>query len=198
LEALPADYDPDGVITYSRVQIELYDRKPEIARAILASAKFEELVGDLGNQSPISWFEGLIARAAGDAPNAQKAFVDAHKKLEAKLRETPDDALLLGQFSLIDAALGRKAEAIAEAQRAVQLRPLARDALDGATLLGSLAMTYAWVGDVNSAIERLEFLAKTPGGPDYGELKYSPAWDPVRKDPRFAQILASLEPPKPR
>jgi hypothetical protein len=55
-------------------------------------------------------------------------------------------------------------------------------------------MIYAWVGDINAAIERLTFLAKTPGGPAYGQLKYDPAWDAVRKDPRFAAILAELQP----
>jgi len=57
-----------------------------------------------------------------------------------------------------------------------------------------LAMTYAWVGDVDSAMERLTFLAKTPGGPDYGQLKFDPAWDAVRHDPRFAKMLDGLQP----
>ena len=60
-------------------------------------------------------------------------------------------------------------------RRAVELRPISDDAVDGATVLTALAMIYAWVGDIDSAIERLAFLAKTPGGPDYGQLKFDPA-----------------------
>ncbi|MFL6527846.1 MAG: tetratricopeptide repeat protein [Chthoniobacterales bacterium] len=198
IEGLPAGYDPDGVVTYTRMQLALYDRKPEIARATLASTKFEELVGSGGFQLPVSWFEAWIARSAGDTTRAQSAFAEARRKLEPKLRETPDDALLLSQIALVDAGLGRAKEAIAEGQRAVALRPIAQDALDGAVVLTSLAMTYAWIGDVNSAIEQLAFVAKTPAGPDYGDLKYSPSWDALRGDPRFGQILASIEPPKSR
>jgi hypothetical protein len=29
---------------------------------------------------------------------------------------------------------------------------------------------------------------------DYGELKLSPDWDPLRGDPRFEKIVASLAP----
>jgi len=59
-------------------------------------------------------------------------------------------------------------------------------------------MIYAWVGDVDSAIERLIFLGKTPGGPEYGQLKFDPAWDAVRRDARFAKIVNGLRPPSAR
>ena len=75
------------------------------------------------------------------------------------------------------------------------MRPISNDAVDGAAVIGNLAMTYAWVGDVDSAMERLMFLAKTPGnGPDYGQLKFDPAWDAVRREARFATMLDGLRP----
>jgi hypothetical protein len=83
---------------------------------------------------------------------------------------------------------------VGEGRRAVELRPISNDAVDGAAVIGNLAMIYAWVGDVDSAMERLMFLAKTPGGPDYGQLKLDPAWDAVRPDPRFAKMLDGLRP----
>ena len=33
-----------------------------------------------------------------------------------------------------------------------------------------------------------------PAGLSYGELKLLPLWDPVRGDPRFEKIVASLAP----
>jgi hypothetical protein len=95
---------------------------------------------------------------------------------------------------LIDAGLGRDKEALAKGQRAVELRPISDDALDGAVVITNLAMTYAWLGDNKSAIERLNFLAKTPGGPDYGELKFDPAWDGLRGDAQFTKIVEGLRP----
>ena len=95
---------------------------------------------------------------------------------------------------MADAGLSGKEEALREGRRATELRPLANDALDGATILSSLAQIYAWTGEVNSALEQLAFLAKVPNGPSFGDLKYNPVWDDVRADPRFAPIVDDLQP----
>ena len=97
-------------------------------------------------------------------------------------------------LGLIDAGLLRKQEALADGYRAAELRPISNDAVDGAAVIGNLAMTYAWIGDVDSAMDRLVFLFKTPGGPDYGGLKFDPAWDALRRDVRFAKIVDGLRP----
>jgi len=194
LDSLPPGYDPDGAATSTRINLALYERDPAAAAKILAASKLEELVSSTGSLLPRSWFEALIARAQGDAQKTRGAFSAARLKIEAKLHDQPDDGVLLAMLGLIDAGLSRKQEAIAEGLRAVELRPISNDALDGAAVIGNLAMTYAWVGDVDSAMERLVFLAKTPGGPDYGQLKFDPAWDAVRRDARFAKMLDGLQP----
>ncbi len=194
LDSLPADYDPDGAVTSTRINLALYERDPAAAAKILAASKLEELVGGTGSLLPRSWFEALIALAQGDAQKTREAFDAARVKIEAKLHDQPDDGVLLATLGLIDAGLSRKEQALAEGRRAVELRPISNDAVDGAVLIGNLAMIYAWVGDVDSAMERLVFLAKTPGGPEYGQLKFDPAWDAVRRDPRFAKMLDGLRP----
>jgi TolB-like protein/class 3 adenylate cyclase/Flp pilus assembly protein TadD len=194
LDSLPAGYDPDGAVTWTRINLALYERDPAAAAKILAASKLEELVGGTGSLVPRSWFEALIARAQGDAQKTREAFSAARTKIEAKLRDQPDDGVLLATLGLIDAGLFRKEQALAEGRRAVELRPITDDAVDGAAVIGNLAMTYVWVGDVDSAMERLVFLAKTPGGPDYGQLKFDPAWDAVRRDARFAKMLDGLRP----
>ena len=194
LNSLPAGYDPDGQTTWTRIHLALYENNPDSAAKILAASKKEQLIGGAGRIVPASFFEGLIARARGDVAKAAEAFTLARAKVEAGLAEQPDDALLLATLGLIDAGLGRKEEALREGRRAVELRPIADDAVDGATVISSLALIYAWVGDVDAAIERLAFLAKTPGGPHYGQLKYDPAWDALRGDPRFTQIVNQLQP----
>ncbi|PYK41602.1 MAG: hypothetical protein DME60_02505, partial [Verrucomicrobia bacterium] len=194
LDSLPAGYDPDGAVTFTRMSLALYGRDLPAAEKILAASNLEEIVGGTGSLLPRRWFEALIARAQGNAQKARGAFTAAREKTETKLRGHPDDGILVAQLGLIDAGLQRKQEAIAEGLRAVELRPISSDAIDGATVLSSVAMIYAWVGDVDSAMERLMFLAKTPGGPDYGQLKLDPAWDAVRRDPRFAKMLDGLQP----
>jgi tetratricopeptide (TPR) repeat protein len=194
LDSLPPEYDPDGAATTTRINLALYDRDAGLAGNILAASKLEELAGGSGTLLPRGWFEALIARAQGDAPKARDAFVKARSSIENKVKHDPDDGVLLSTLALIDAGLLRNNEALAEAKRAVALRPISSDALDGAVVLTNVSMVYAWLGDKNSALEQLEFLAKTPGGPDYGQLKFDPTWDGLRGDARFLKIVEELKP----
>ena len=62
-------------------------------------------------------------------------------------------------------------------------------------LVQYLAVIYAWTGDKDRAIERLAEAAKLPGSHvTYGHLRLNPFWDPLRADPRFEGIVASLAP----
>jgi TolB-like protein/Flp pilus assembly protein TadD len=194
LNSLPSGYDPDGAATSTRINLALYERDTGSAATILAASNLEELVDSTGSPLPRSWFQALIARAGGDAPKARDAFSAARVKTEAKLHDRADDGALLAFLGLIDAGLSRKKEALAEGRRAVELRPISDDALDGVRIITKVAMIYAWLGDNDAAIERLTFLAKTPGGPDYGQLKFDPAWDGLRGDARFAKIVDGLRP----
>jgi cell wall assembly regulator SMI1 len=97
-------------------------------------------------------------------------------------------------LGLADAALGHKEDAIREGRRAVDLLPVAKDSVIGAMLLKNLALIYAWTGEKDHAFEQLSRAAKFPGFLSYGELRLHPNWDPLRGDPRFDKIVASLAP----
>jgi TolB-like protein/Tfp pilus assembly protein PilF len=195
LNSLPVDYDPDGAKTWTRLTLALYERDLSSAAAVLASWKKPELIGGPGNNLiPVSYWEGLIARAQGDNPKAIEAFTRARSLIETQLSQQRDDPVLLVTLGLVDAGLARKEDAVREGKKAAELRPIAADAVDGPTVLGTLAMIYAWVGDSKSALDELTLLGKTPGGPSFGELKYDPAWDAVRGDPRFTAMLNELQP----
>ena len=60
-----------------------------------------------------------------------------------------------------------------------------------------LAMIAAWVGEKDLACEQLATAVRCPAsGLDlsYGELKLMPLWDPLRGEPCFEKIVASLAP----
>lgn len=194
LSSLPPDYDPNGQTTWTRITLALYERDFDAAAKSLASSKQEELIGASGKLLPVSYWQGIIARAGGDNPRATEAFTRARATIASQLTKQPNDPYLLATLSLIDAGLARKEDALTEGQRAVSLRPVSEDAVDGAAMLSSLAMIYAWVGETNSALNQLEALAKIPNGPYFGALKYDPAWDSLRADPRFNATLNELEP----
>jgi hypothetical protein len=90
--------------------------------------------------------------------------------------------------------LGRKEEGLREGSRAVELLPIEKDSLDGPIVLTYFANICVWTGERDLAIQQLEIAAKIPAGPDYGDLRLSPRWDPLRGDPRFEKIVASLAP----
>jgi hypothetical protein len=96
---------------------------------------------------------------------------------------------------LIDAALGRKEDALREGRRAVELLPVEKDALDGVRWVMNLAMIAAWVGDKDLAFEQLESIIRLPSPLSYGTLKLCPWWDPLRGDPRFEKILEDAKQP---
>ena len=61
-------------------------------------------------------------------------------------------------------------------------------------MVRNLAWVYAWTGERNLAIEKLEMLSKIPVDLSYGDLHLNPCWDSLRGDPRFEKIVTSLKP----
>ena len=107
----------------------------------------------------------------------------------------PDDALAVSLLGLMEATLGRKEEALLAGRRAVELLPANKNA-EGGQNIAILAIIAAWVGEKDLAIEQLELAARRPNSYEvqYGYLKLHPFWDPLRGDPRFEKIVASLAP----
>ena len=143
---------------------------------------------------PHSWCEGLVARLRGDRSAAQKAFLQARTEVEEILRQQPDYPEALCVLGLVDAALGKKTEAIKEGRRAVELCPLTKDSVQGALLIRYLAIIYTWTGEKDLALQQLEVAARIPNGLSYGELRTDSYWDSLRGDKRFEKIVASLAP----
>jgi tetratricopeptide (TPR) repeat protein len=108
--------------------------------------------------------------------------------------EQPNYAAALCVLGMADAALGNKEDAIRESRRAVELLPVSKDAIVGARLVQYLALVYAWTGEKDLALEQLSVAARLPGRLSYGYLRLHPYWNPLRGDPRFEKIVASLAP----
>jgi serine/threonine-protein kinase len=138
--------------------------------------------------------EGVIARMIHDDAAARSAFTAARTEQEKIVESQPNYGPAVCVLGLIDAGLGRKDEAIREGQRAIDLLPVEKDLPEGMDLIKYFAMIAAWVGDKDLACEQLALALSGPSGLTYGELKLMPFWDPLRGDPRFEKIVASLAP----
>jgi serine/threonine protein kinase/Tfp pilus assembly protein PilF len=139
--------------------------------------------------------EGVIARMIKDDGKARSAFSAARAEQEKIVQAQPNYGPALCVLGLIDAGLGRKDDALREAQRAVELLPVEKDAMEGPAMIKYLAMVAAWVGNKDLACEQLAVVIRRPSGLSYGELKLQPLWDPLRGDARFEKLVEESKKP---
>jgi len=192
LAAAP-DTDVGGGETSWRILMALIDRDYNEARRVLAASPREDFQDvDFTFYFPRAWYEAQIARAEGGKAKAASAFTAVRTILESRLKNKPNDPRTLAVLAQVDANLGNKALALKEAQQAVDLRPVSKDAYDGPLILQGLAQVYTWTGDYDRALDQLQTLLGMPGYISYGYLKTDPAWQPLRAHPRFQQLLASM------
>ena len=164
--------------------------------ALLASGEFPLETENI--HFPRPFVEGVIARMTNDQHKAQLAFAAARAKQEKTVKAQPDYAPGWCVLGVIDAALGRKEQALSEGRRAVELLPVEKDSINGMIMVKYLAMIAAWVGDKDLACEQLATAVRYPTSGlelSYGELKLMPWWDPLRGDPRFEKLLEEAKQP---
>jgi hypothetical protein len=99
-------------------------------------------------------------------------------------------------LAFADVSLGHNEDAMQEGRRAMELRPISEDAVDGALIAYYVAIVYALANQPDLAFDQLNILVEIPTGLfiNYGCLKTYPGWDPLRKDPRFDKLLVELAP----
>src|SRR5205814_7065790 len=171
------------------------DRNYREAEGFLTASPREDFQDvDFSFYFPKSWYEAMIARERGDAARALAAFRECRGILAQRLVVKPEHARTIAVLAQVDASLGQKELALKEEQRAIDLMPISKDIYDGALVLEGLAQIYTWTGDRDRAVETVEKLLTMPSYVNYGRLKLHPLWAPLRGDPRFEKIVASLAP----
>jgi serine/threonine protein kinase/Flp pilus assembly protein TadD len=194
LDQLPSSIRDHGSLASTRFWCALYARDWVAAKQILDKNSDEDLRTDYPVQVGIPRGCGNIYLAAlqGKHPTMEAGFGKARDQLAQRVEAHPDDVALLSVLGLIDAFLGRKQEAIEEAIRAVEQRPISRDAVDGPFIITSLAAVYAWTNESDSAFRELAVLPGSPSNLFRATFKADPIWDPIREDPRFDKLAAQL------
>ena len=105
--------------------------------------------------------------------------------------QSPDHAKTVAMLAVVNASLGQSAEAISQADRAVELLPIGKDSFDGPLIATTRAAVLAEAGERDHAIEELQSLVNTPNGPTAGTLKIEPQWDNLRGDSRFQKLMSA-------
>jgi serine/threonine protein kinase/tetratricopeptide (TPR) repeat protein len=138
-----------------------------------------------------AWGIALAATYAlrGDKVRTQAYADSARVGFEEGLKAAPNDPQGHGLLGVTLGYLGRKADAIREAERGAALLPISKDAYGGAYGQLQLARTYILVGEQEKALDQLEPLLKIPFYLSPGWLKIDPTFDPLRKNPRFQKLV---------
>jgi serine/threonine-protein kinase len=183
------------VVSDELLACALVERDPAAAKDALAADG--TLFGLDAVHFPRAFSEGVIARMTNDEQHAQLAFTAARGEQEKTLQAQPDYGPAFSVLGVIDAALGRKDEALHEGQRAIELLPVEKDSINGLHMIVNFAMSAAWVGEKDLACGQLAAAVRYPGSGSvltYGELKLMPVWDSLRGEPCFEKIVVSLAP----
>ena len=108
------------------------------------------------------------------------------------MREPREQADAESFLAFVYAGLGQKDKALEAGRRATELLPTSRDVMVGGFYLAQLAAVEAQVGETQSALDHIERLLAMPAGHvvSTASLRFDPAWDPLRKDPRFQKLIA--------
>jgi TolB-like protein/Flp pilus assembly protein TadD len=120
---------------------------------------------------------------------------DAHATFQRVIQELapggvlPTPPLLAARsfLALAYAGIGDKSNALEQAKQGVA--DYENNAVIKAIVETYRARALAQLGEVDAAIAALPHLLEVPGGISPGELRFSPYWDPLRKDPRFEELL---------
>ena len=191
--AIPPDTDP-GIMTMVRFWVLRLQRKFPEALQVVQQFRGETLSNTTTAPCPKAFMEGEIYLLLGDEAKARTALEHARVVSNELLRAAPEDPTRHGQHGLILAALGQKQEAIAAGKRAVELLPESQDAFDGPHATAALTQIYVWTGEFDDAFRLLDHLLIIPNGLTVPFLKLDPAWDPLRKDPRFQALIDKYSP----
>ena len=176
----------------------LAERDPAAAERALVAVGDNQCWTDGAINLSRSFGEGLLARTTKDETRARTAFEASRAQQEKIVQAQPGYGPALCVLGLIDAALGRKDLALDEGRRAIALTPLERDVNNGSHVLQYFAITAAWAGENELALQQLESGLRAPTASlmlSYGALKLFPVWDPLRGDPRFEKLVEEAKQP---
>ena len=153
------------------------------ARPDLATTEYDKIF----IESNLAWFQQL----AGEAAAACSTWQHVRTGIEALRRNKGEEFGFL-ELASASIALGDTATAITTVERAAAI--FSKDAMATAVVLVRRARVAVQAGERDLAIQQLAISAQDPIGVSYGDLKLNPLWDPLRGDPRFEKIVASLAP----
>src|SRR5438128_2031509 len=188
-KSIPMNDETKLRIAGGRVDVFLLERKYQEALQEAESLSDGLLAGIPQALCGKYYLVGFARKALHDEAGARAALLKAKDLVEVVLKQSCDAPDLHIQLAEVLAYLGETDAALTESRRATEILPESKDAFGGPEITEGAAEVYATVGENARAIELLEGLLSRPSPVTVALLKLSPAWDPLRKDPRFQALI---------
>src|SRR5437879_9290611 len=186
LRALPKDTDPTAVAVFMALDGDLYWVLDDAQQRLVLSLSPAPFGDDR------SLWGSVLAQVyalRGDETRARTYADSARIAIEARLRAAPSDAGQHVSLGLALALMGRRPDAIREAEHGVALLPVGKDAYVGPYLHHQLARIYVLAGEPKKAVDQLERLLQIPYYLSPGWLRIDPNFASLRGNPRFERLL---------
>jgi serine/threonine-protein kinase len=132
---------------------------------------------------------GLIYEHSGQHELSRIYYDSARVASEAQLARAPNQAEHHENLADVYSGLGRRSEAIAHAEKAIELLPMSLDAVRGANILRNVTRIFVRVGEYDRALDLIEEQLANPSRLQPVSVHRHPHWDPLREHPRFQALL---------
>jgi len=201
--ALAAAQGDAPLLKFQRVLQLTWQRKYDEALTLLAS-----IPDTPDNFIPYGGSKALqmanLYRLAGDTAHAQSLFAQAETDARAQLAQQQgiNLAFVWGNLASAELGLGHTGDGLEAAAKSQAILAKIHDQTYGPRIMETNASVYAQAQRPDLAVPLLAKALASPGiGIFYSPvlLWLDPAWDPIRKDPRFQALLkkyAQDEPPQ--
>ncbi len=185
LRAVPPEVEPTALAAFFGVYADLCWVLDDAQQQLLLRLRPSAFGDDRANWGIVLaqtyWLRGDKAKARIYADSARMGF-------EENLKATPDDPQQHALLGLALAYLGRKADAIREGQRGVELQPISKDAFSGPYIQHQLVRIYLLTGEPEKALDLLEPLLKIPYSLSPDLLRIDPNFAPLKGNARFEKL----------